>query len=149
MFGSDRDRRHLSVMPGAQLGLVKAGLWMPLVILMGLSAPPPRMVVTFVVSVRPADRALMLDSAIVIELPAIGHYLVNGQLVTAEQLQPRLTAIRTSYQNAHQQLLSWRAQPRYPLVSIRSAPERRYLEFIGAVDASRGAGLKVVYYDQE
>ncbi len=67
---------------------------------------------------------------VVLELTAAGGYSLNGAPVTAGTLASRLAAV-------------YGGRPRSVLF-IKTAPNRRYQEFIEAADVARGAGVSII-----
>jgi len=102
-----------------------------LLIIFMISQPLSRMAMS--IQVPPQETAAVTtpsSAQIVLELTADGGYAINGQPVPIDQLA---TQVHTIYD-----------QRPAKLMFLKSAPDRKYIEVINAMDVVRGAGVQVI-----
>ncbi len=102
-----------------------------LLIIFMISQPLARMAMS--IQVPPQETAAVANptsAQIVLELTADGGYAFNGQPVPMDQLAQQVHVI---YDNRPAKLMF-----------LKSAPDRKYIEVIEAMDIARGAGVQVI-----
>jgi len=102
-----------------------------LLIIFMISQPLARMAMS--IQVPPQETAAVSNPSsaqIVLELTEDGGYAINGQPVPVDQLAEQVHVIYD--------------QRPAKLMFLKSAPDRKYIEVINAMDVARGAGVQVI-----